>query len=64
MKIIVDNREQQLYDTCYSILLGKVNASSINLSKEVLPLGDILLRTDEDKDILLIERKTIGFVCL
>ena len=33
MKIIVDNREQQLYDTCYSILLGKVNASSINFLK-------------------------------
>jgi ERCC4-type nuclease len=60
MKIIIDNREHQLYDTCYSILLGKPNASSINLSKEVLPLGDILLRTDEDKDILLIERKTFS----
>ena len=60
MKIIIDEREKQLYETCYSILLGKSTASHINLSKEVLPLGDILLRTDDDKDILLIERKTFS----
>ncbi|MAZ55160.1 MAG: hypothetical protein CMP55_05095 [Flavobacteriales bacterium] len=60
MKIILDEREHQLFDTCNSILLGKPNASSVTLSKEVLPLGDVLLRTDEDKDILLIERKTFA----
>ena len=60
MKIIIDEREKQLYDTCYSILLGKSTASHIILSKEVLPLGDILLRTDDDKDVLLIERKTFS----
>ena len=60
MKIIIDEREKQLYETCYSILLGKSTASHIILSKEVLPLGDILLRTDDDKDVLLIERKTFS----
>lgn len=60
MKIIIDERERQLYDTCYSILLGKSTASHIILSKEVLPLGDILFRTDDDKDVLLIERKTFS----
>ena len=60
MKIIIDEREKQLYETCYSILLGKSTASHIILSKEVLPLGDILFRTDEDKDVLLIERKSFA----
>lgn len=60
MKIIIDEREKQLYETCYSILLGKSTASHIILSKEVLLLGDILLRTDDDKDVLLIERKTFS----
>ena len=60
MKIILDEREQLLFDTCNSILMGKPNASSVTLTKEVFPLGDILLRTDEDKDILLIERKTFA----
>ena len=60
MKIIIDEREKQLYETCYSILLGKSTAGHIILSKEVLPLGDILLRTDDDKDVLLIERKTFS----
>ena len=60
MKIILDQREQQLYETCYSIILGKPNASSITLSKEVLHLGDILIRTDDDKDVLLIERKSFA----
>lgn len=60
MKIIIDQRENQLYETCYSILLGKSTASSITLSKEVLHLGDILFRTDDDKNILLIERKSFS----
>ena len=60
MKIIIDQRENQLYETCYSILLGKSTASSITLCKEVLHLGDILFRTDDDKNVLLIERKTFA----
>lgn len=60
MKLILDQREQKLYETCYSIILGKPNASSISLSKETLHLGDILIRTDDDKDILLIERKSFS----
>jgi ERCC4-type nuclease len=33
---------------------------NIVLSKEVLPLGDILFKTDNDTDILLIERKSFS----
>ena len=58
MKIIIDERETALYEKCYSILQG--NVTSIQLSKQVLNLGDILIKTDEDKDVLLIERKSLS----
>ena len=58
MKIIIDERETSLYEKCYSIIQG--NTTSIQLSKQVLNLGDILFKTDEDKDILLIERKSLS----
>jgi ERCC4-type nuclease len=58
MKIIIDERETALYEKCYSIIQG--NTTSIQLSKQVLNLGDILFKTDEDKDILLIERKSLS----
>jgi ERCC4-type nuclease len=57
MKIIIDERETSLYDKCYSII--QQNVTSIQLSKQVLNLGDILIKTDEDKDVLLIERKSL-----
>ena len=58
MKIIIDERETALYEKCYSIIQG--NVTSIQLSKQVLNLGDILIKTDEDKDVLLIERKSLS----
>jgi len=58
MKIIIDERETALYEKCYSIIQG--NSTSIQLSKQVLNLGDILFKTDEDKDVLLIERKSLS----
>jgi crossover junction endonuclease MUS81 len=65
MKIILDERESFLYADCLKLLgNGDENGNSpfpnIHLSKEVLPLGDILLKTDEDVSLLLIERKSIG----
>ena len=59
MKIILDEREVYLYSDCVSIL-EKTSFPNIHLSKEVLPLGDILIKTDDDVSILLIERKSIG----
>ena len=58
MKIIIDDREHDLYDKCYSIVNTEGNTTFIQLEKQTLPLGDILIRTDEDKDVLLIERKS------
>jgi ERCC4-type nuclease len=60
MKVIIDERETALYDSCYSILASLKTPSYVILSKEVLPIGDILIKTDGDKDVLLIERKTFS----
>jgi ERCC4-type nuclease len=58
MRVIIDERERELYEKCYSITSG--NLTYVRLSREVLPLGDIFIKTDEDKDVILIERKTIA----
>lgn len=60
MKLILDERERDLYDECYSIQCSQPTPSYVVLSKEVLPLGDAIIRTDDDKDILLIERKSFS----
>ena len=59
MKLILDDREAMLYDKCDSIVNNQGNTTSIQLSKQVLSLGDILVKTDEDREILIIERKSL-----
>lgn len=56
MKVIFDIRENDLYNKCISM----ENTNNIHFYKQVLILGDILLKTDDDKDILLIERKSFN----
>jgi crossover junction endonuclease MUS81 len=58
MKIILDNRENSLYEKC-ATLLNNTKSQELILSKEVLLLGDISIQTNEGKDIVLIERKSI-----
>ena len=60
MKIIIDERERDLYEQCYSIVNTEGNTTFIQLSKQVLPIGDILIQTDEDKPVMLIERKSFS----
>lgn len=60
MKVIIDERETALYDKCYSILCARPTPSFAVISKEVLDLGDILIQTDDGKDVLLIERKSFS----
>ncbi len=57
MKVIIDERERDLYSACNSIV--SANGTYIQLSKEVLPLGDIFITTDEGKHVMLIERKSL-----
>jgi ERCC4-type nuclease len=56
MKVIFDVRENDLYSRCISM----ENTTNIQYSKEVLILGDILLKTNDDKEVLLIERKSFS----
>jgi ERCC4-type nuclease len=58
MKVIIDERETELFEKCESLIRSSRIPSSIQLSKEVLDLGDVLIKTDDDKDVLLIERKS------
>jgi len=58
MKIIVDIREQALYDKLDIKLHSLSIPSFVTIERDTLPLGDIIIKTDEDKNVLLIERKT------
>jgi ERCC4-type nuclease len=58
MKVIIDERETELFEKCESILRSSRVPSYVQLSKEVLDLGDVLIKTDDDKEVLLIERKS------
>jgi hypothetical protein len=60
MKVIIDDREHSLYEKCESILASLSKPSLSILSKEVLQLGDILIKTDDNKPVLLIERKSFS----
>lgn len=80
MKIIIDEREHELYNIlsspsikssisedlslfCSNDTLINTNDTNNNkpiISKEVLPLGDIIIKDNDDNIILLIERKTMN----
>jgi ERCC4-type nuclease len=53
MKIIIDERETSLYEKCIALKNDFV-------TKEVLHIGDILIKSEEDnKEMCIIERKTL-----
>jgi len=58
MRVIVDERERSLYEKCESIIMEHRSSSYVILSKEVLTIGDIVFKTDDGLDVLVIERKT------
>jgi ERCC4-type nuclease len=60
MHIIVDERERDLYEKIDSIVNFSGNNTSIQIFREVLPLGDILIRTDSQRNVVLIERKSFS----
>jgi len=57
MKIILDERETSLYDKCVSI--NQQNTAKVGLSKRVLELGDAIISSDDDKELILVERKSL-----
>jgi len=60
MRIIIDERENALYNKCIEFLQTNPKYASIQLTKKVLHLGDILIQTDDEKELLLVERKTFS----
>lgn len=60
MKVVVDERERDLYDKLYVLMCAQTQAGCVDLSREVLPIGDVLIQTNEGKDVLIIERKTFA----
>lgn len=60
MKIIIDEREVGLYSKCYELSNDLTIKNNIIVSKEVLPIGDIIFETIENKPIACIERKSLS----
>ena len=60
MKIIIDIREQSLFDNFLSKPQEDAIKNNIQIEKQVLPLGDILFVSDEGDLICIIERKTLS----
>jgi ERCC4-type nuclease len=59
MKIILDNREHLLYDKIQGILFTFPNPE-IQVTFEPIPLGDILIKNNDDKTVIIIERKSLS----
>jgi len=60
MRIVVDERETALYEKIEHMVNTEGNAiGTIQLSKKVIPLGDILIQTDEETTVTIIERKSL-----
>uniref|UniRef100_A0A6C0D459 ERCC4 domain-containing protein n=1 Tax=viral metagenome TaxID=1070528 RepID=A0A6C0D459_9ZZZZ len=60
MRIVVDERETSLYEKIEHLVNTEGNAiGTIQLSKKVIPLGDILIQTDEETTVAIIERKSL-----
>ena len=58
MRLIIDNREHDLYEKCEIIITNDPGYATIET--QVLPIGDILIKTDEGKDVMIVERKTLA----
>ena len=57
MKVILDEREASLFEKCTALMTESYK--DIQILKQVIPLGDIIIRSDDDVDIVIIERKSL-----
>lgn len=57
MKVILDNREIKLIDECNKL---KETFKDVDINVKSLDLGDILIENNEEKTILIIERKSVS----
>jgi ERCC4-type nuclease len=60
MRIIIDSREHVLYEKCREILSKQTFIFKLVLVQQELKIGDILIQTPDENDILLIERKSFA----
>ena len=56
MIIKIDTREVDLYNLCNQKMIAN---ETVNVVQETLPLGDIVICDKEDKELMVIERKTL-----
>lgn len=56
MKVIIDEREALLYEKC----VQTNTFDTVQLFKQVLPIGDILFKSDDDTTVCIIERKSLS----
>jgi len=59
MRIIIDERETILYDKSILIKQSFASNTSLQILRKVIPLGDILIETDDQKPFILVERKSL-----
>lgn len=57
MIVLIDEREHTIYEKCLDLLKKSPN-QNIVLFKQVLELGDMIIKTNDDEIICIIERKT------
>lgn len=60
MKLILDIRERELINICEELIKNNNSFKDIIIEKENLELGDIIIRNDDNNDILIYERKSIS----
>jgi hypothetical protein len=63
MKIVIDEREPSLYEKCTGLIGegGKLySPNNIHISKTTLTIGDIHILTEDGKEVVIIERKTLS----
>jgi len=58
MKIILDDREQQLYHLVNE--KNEILDLKLTIEKKTLPLGDIVFVDDDGKELLIVERKSLS----
>ena len=56
MIIKIDSREQELFQLCKQKMIGNDN---IIVIPEALPLGDVVICNNENKELIVLERKTL-----
>ena len=60
MEIIIDERENSLYEKCIELVSSSTNSMNVSqIKKQVLPLGDIVILRDS-KPLFIIERKSFA----